>query len=97
MPGSNSNEVRLSGPLTSKNLTDLFELLGEIELDNNTGSMFQSRELKTVHLDIVCQYFKLSLSRSYENFYNKFKQVALIKVVFLGSYMSDYEINLITP
>ena len=33
--------------------------LGFFQLDDNRGSNYQSRELKTVYLDVICQTFKI--------------------------------------
>jgi len=74
----------------------LFRRLGHFSLDNNIQSGFQSRELKTVHLNVSCQYFKIVLHKNYENPHNNFNQVGLIKLQFHGTYIGDYEANLLS-
>lgn len=98
MPGATpENEVsaasafgqgQLISPLTA-NL--LFKRLGHFSLDNNVQSGFSSRELKTVHITVPCQYIKLKLLKNYENGHNPFNQVGLIRVSFTGSFISDFD------
>ena len=71
----------------------LFRRLGHFSLDSNEQSGFQSRELKTVHLGVTCQFFKLVLHKNYDNNYNLFNQVGLVKLQFVGRYLGDYEVN----
>ena len=58
----------------------LFNRIGHFSLDNNESSGFQSRELKTVHMGVTCQFFKLLLHKNHDNSYNLFNQVGLIKL-----------------
>jgi len=37
----------------------MFKKLGHFVLDDNQANGFLSRELKTVFVDITCQYFKI--------------------------------------
>ena len=79
MPGGNQSESyhptsalgqsQLITPLTAN---ILFQRLGHFSLDNNMQSNFQSREFKTVHISVPCQYFKLVLHKNYENPHNSF-------------------------
>ena len=65
MPGISS----LVTPATSEKL---FNRIGHFSLDNNESSGFQSRELKTVHMGVTCQFFKLLLYKNHDNNYNLF-------------------------
>ena len=49
--------------------------------------------MKTVHLGVTCQFFKLVLHRNHDNGYNLFNQVGLVKLQFLGRYLGDYELQ----
>ena len=46
-----------------------------------------------MHLGVTCQFFKLVLHKNYDNNYNLFNQVGLVKLQFLGRYLGDYEVN----
>lgn len=48
MPISNGANIR------KYDIDHLFQLMGHFQLDDNTGSGFESRELKTVYLDVIC-------------------------------------------
>lgn len=62
----------LSQLVTPANSGLIFRRLGHFSLDNNEQSGYQSRELKTVHLGVTCQYFKLVMHKSHDNSYNLF-------------------------
>lgn len=68
-PNSAMAASQLITPLTA-NL--LFKRLGHFTLDNNMSSKYQSRELKTVHVVVPCQYFKLVLHKNFDNQHNIF-------------------------
>ena len=80
MPGNSMDEVGMSGVLNPNTSHNLFTHLGHFQLDDNTGSNYQSRELKTVYLDLITQYFKVSFSKNYDNRLNKFNQVGIVKM-----------------
>ena len=93
MPGNSIDEVGMSGMLNSSNSQNLFTPLGHFQLDDNTGSNYQSRELKTVYLDLIASYFKISFTKNYDNRQNKFNQVGIIKMQFTGTFLGEYEIS----
>ncbi len=48
---------------------------GHISLDENRGSGFQTRELKSVHVDAVCRYVRLVIHKNHINELNLYNQV----------------------
>lgn len=63
----------------------VFKRLGYLSLDNNERSNFQARELKTVYIDHVGRFMKLSIHSCYLNKLNLFNQVGIVAVNLLGS------------
>lgn len=78
--------------LTPASSGHLFKRLGHFSLDSNEQSGFQSRELKTVHMQVHCSFFKLVLHKNHDNMYNLFNQVGMVRLQFLGDYLGDYEV-----
>ena len=85
MPGIST----LVTPATSERL---FARIGHFSLDSNESSGYQSRELKTVHMNITCQFFKLRLHKNHDNNLNLFNQVGLMQVQFMGQYLGEQEV-----
>jgi hypothetical protein len=92
-PSSAMGQSQLITPLTAN---ILFKRLGHFALDNNAQSGYQTRELKTVHISVPCQYFKLVFHKNYENAHNPFNQVGLIRLTFIGNYLGDYEAHMLS-
>ena len=65
-----------------------FKKIGYLTLDSNEKTNFQAREIKTVHIDYICEKVKLVLNRCFPNKENLFNQIGLIAVNFLGQYLS---------
>ena len=85
MPGVDNTglldaQLGVSSLVTPATSNILFRRLGHFSLDSNEQSGFQSRELKTVHLGVTCQFFKLVLHKSHDNSYNLFNQIGLVKL-----------------
>ena len=98
MPGVDnpgSMDPGISTLVTPESSNILFRRLGHFSLDSNEQSGFQSRELKTVHLGVTCEFFKLVLHRNHDNSYNLFNQVGLVKLQFMGHFLGDYELQAI--
>lgn len=87
----------MSGIFNPNTSNNLFTQLGHFSLDDNTGSNYQSRELKTVYLDLVSQYFKVSFTKNYDNRLNKFNQIGIVKMQFVGQHIGEYEIGTLYP
>jgi len=49
-----------------------FVRVGYLGFDDNERTGFTAREMKTVHVDVYCQYVKLALYQPYENKLNIF-------------------------
>ena len=75
------------------NADEIFDMLGSFTLDSNEHSGYQSRELKTIHLNVNCQFFRLVIHRGHENRHNIFNQVGIIKLQFLGKTLGEYELD----
>ena len=73
IPGPSTSGLDVVSPLGQSQLITpltaniLFKRLGHFQLDSNVQSNYYSRELKTVHISVPCQYFKLVFHKNYEN------------------------------
>jgi hypothetical protein len=61
-----------------------FKELGQVLLDPNHKSGYQSRELKTIHVERVCHQIKLSLFSPHPNKLNPNQQVSLVGISCYG-------------
>lgn len=75
---------------------DRFRRLGYVSLSDNQKTGFKARELKSVHVDAVGKYLKLTFHKNHVNRYNLYNQVALVAVNILGDPV-DYKETFITP
>ncbi|XP_048417121.1 centrosomal protein of 104 kDa isoform X1 [Stegostoma tigrinum] len=73
-----------------------FRRLGYVSLSDNQKTGFKARELKSVHVDAVGQYLKLTFHKNHVNRYNLYNQVALVAVNILGDPVEHSETS-ITP
>ncbi|XP_072334603.1 centrosomal protein of 104 kDa-like isoform X2 [Scyliorhinus torazame] len=73
-----------------------FRRLGYVSLSDNQKTGFKARELKSVHVDAIGQYLKLTFHKNHVNRYNLYNQVALVAVNILGDPV-DYNETSITP
>jgi hypothetical protein len=46
--------------------------LGHFTLDDGARGMYTQRELKSVFMDVCCQYVKIKMEKNYENKFNPF-------------------------
>ena len=58
-----------------------------MSLDDNRGSSFQTRELKSVHVDCVCRFVRVLVHRNHINELNLYNQVTVV-VMFISSFTS---------
>ncbi|XP_041702397.1 centrosomal protein of 104 kDa isoform X1 [Coregonus clupeaformis] len=65
----------LSGPLRR---------LGYVSLSDNEKTGFKARELKSVHVDAIGTYIRITFHRNHVNRYNLYNQVALVAINVLG-------------
>ena len=61
-----------------------FKRLGHFSLNDNEKTHFEARELKSVYIDVYCQYIKLVFHKCYTNKSNIFQQVGLVNLSSLG-------------
>ncbi|XP_078414369.1 centrosomal protein of 104 kDa isoform X5 [Cetorhinus maximus] len=73
-----------------------FRRLGYVSLSDNQKTGFKARELKSVHVDAIGQYLKLTFHKNHVNRYNLYNQVALVAVNILGDPV-EYNETCITP
>ncbi|XP_017322902.1 centrosomal protein of 104 kDa isoform X1 [Ictalurus punctatus] len=64
-----------------------FRRLGYVSLSTNEKTGFRARELKSVHVDAVGTYLKLTFHKNHVNQYNIYNQVALVAINILGDPM----------
>ncbi|XP_049341558.1 centrosomal protein of 104 kDa [Astyanax mexicanus] len=74
---------RLPEPASPQNSQQL-RRLGYVSLSNNEKTGLRARELKSVHVDAVGTYLKLTFHRNHANQYNLYNQVALVAINILG-------------
>ncbi|XP_060738010.1 centrosomal protein of 104 kDa [Tachysurus vachellii] len=61
-----------------------FHRLGYVSLSTNEKTGFRARELKSVHVDAVGTYLKLTFHKNHVNQHNIYNQVALVAINILG-------------
>ncbi|XP_034280121.1 centrosomal protein of 104 kDa [Pantherophis guttatus] len=64
--------------------TEQFQRLGYVSLSDNEKTGYRARELKSVYVDAVGQYLKLTFHKNYANRYNLYSQVALVAINIIG-------------
>uniref|UniRef100_A0A8C8SIB0 Centrosomal protein of 104 kDa n=1 Tax=Pelusios castaneus TaxID=367368 RepID=A0A8C8SIB0_9SAUR len=72
--------------------SERFRRLGYVSLSDNEKTGYKARELKSVYVDAIGQYLKLTFHKNYVNRYNLYSQVALVAINIIGEpadYSSD--------
>ncbi|KAK2897889.1 centrosomal protein of 104 kDa isoform X2 [Channa argus] len=69
--------------------------LGYVSLSVNEKTGFKARELKSVHVDAVGTYLRITLHRNHVNSYNQYNQVALVAINVLGDSLDGNAFNTI--
>ncbi|KAJ8386881.1 hypothetical protein AAFF_G00165820 [Aldrovandia affinis] len=69
---------------SSPHASERFRRLGYVSLSDNEKTGFKARELKSVHVDAVGTYLKLTFHQNHVNHYNLYNQVALVAINVLG-------------
>ncbi|XP_015270171.1 PREDICTED: centrosomal protein of 104 kDa [Gekko japonicus] len=64
--------------------SERFRRLGYVSLSDNEKTSYKARELKSVYMDAVGQYLKLTFHKNYVNRYNLYSQVALVAINIIG-------------
>ncbi|KAM6435484.1 centrosomal protein of 104 kDa isoform 1-T3 [Liasis olivaceus] len=64
--------------------SERFQRLGYVSLSDNEKTGYRARELKSVYVDAVGQYLKLTFHKNYVNRYNLYSQVALVAINIIG-------------
>ncbi|XP_040922106.1 centrosomal protein of 104 kDa isoform X2 [Toxotes jaculatrix] len=69
--------------------------LGYVSLSDNEKTGFKARELKSVHVDAVGTYLRITFHRNHVNSYNHYNQVALVAINVLGDSLDGNAFNTI--
>ncbi|KAG7472798.1 hypothetical protein MATL_G00112710 [Megalops atlanticus] len=70
-----------------------FRRLGYVSLSDNEKTGFKARELKSVHVDAVGTYLRLTFHRNHVNRFNLYNQVALVAINVLGDPVDGKEMD----
>uniref|UniRef100_A0A3Q3J7E3 Centrosomal protein of 104 kDa n=1 Tax=Monopterus albus TaxID=43700 RepID=A0A3Q3J7E3_MONAL len=69
--------------------------LGYVALSDNEKTGFKARELKSVHVDAIGTYLRITFHRNHVNSYNHYNQVALVAINVLGDSLDGNTFNTI--
>ncbi|XP_036961198.1 centrosomal protein of 104 kDa isoform X2 [Acanthopagrus latus] len=69
--------------------------LGYVSLSDNEKTGFKARELKSVHVDVIGTYLRITFHRNHVNRYNQYNQVALVAINVLGDSVDGNAFNTI--
>ncbi|XP_070767110.1 centrosomal protein of 104 kDa [Enoplosus armatus] len=69
--------------------------LGYVSLSDNEKTGFKARELKSVHVDAIGTYLRITFHRNHVNRYNPHNQVALVAINVLGESLDGNAFNTI--
>ncbi|KAM9344179.1 centrosomal protein of 104 kDa isoform 2-T2 [Pholidichthys leucotaenia] len=69
--------------------------LGYVSLSDNENTSFKARELKSVHVDAIGTYLRVTLHRNHCNRYNHYNQVSLVAINVLGDSLDGNAFNTI--
>ncbi|XP_070824832.1 centrosomal protein of 104 kDa [Chaetodon trifascialis] len=67
--------------------------LGYVSLSDNEKTCFKARELKSVHVDAIGTYLRITFHRNHVNRYNHYSQVALVAINVLGDSLDGNAFN----
>ena len=67
-----------------------FRKLGFINLRDNKQCNYSVRELKKIFVKIRCLFIKIELENNYKNYYNRYQQVGISCIEFIGRYLGKY-------
>ncbi|KAM6976945.1 centrosomal protein of 104 kDa [Aplochiton taeniatus] len=76
-------------------LCGVLRRLGYVSLSDNQKTAFKARELKSVHVDAVGTYLRVTFHSNHDNHYNIYHQVALVAINVLGESIDGSTINTI--
>ncbi|KAM7404394.1 hypothetical protein PAMP_011740 [Pampus punctatissimus] len=69
--------------------------LGYVSLSENEKTGFKARELKSVHVDAIGTYLRITFHRNHVNRHNHYNQVALVAINVLGDSVDGNAFNTI--
>ncbi|XP_071331392.1 centrosomal protein of 104 kDa isoform X2 [Trachinotus anak] len=69
--------------------------LGYVSLSDNEKTGFKARELKSVHVDAIGTYLRITFHKNHGNSYNHYNQVALVAINVLGDSLDGHAFNTI--
>lgn len=61
-----------------------FVRLGHVSLEDNRSTNFQTRELKSVHVDCVCRFVRILVHKNHINELNLYNQVGIVALNMIG-------------
>mmetsp|Transcript_35768 Transcript_35768/g.93562 ORF Transcript_35768/g.93562 Transcript_35768/m.93562 type:complete len:1085 (+) Transcript_35768:113-3367(+) len=61
-----------------------YRRLGHVSMSSNQTSEYQSRELKSVHVDAIAKYVRLLIHENHLNIHNWYNQVGVVAVNLIG-------------
>uniref|UniRef100_UPI0037E97901 centrosomal protein of 104 kDa n=1 Tax=Semicossyphus pulcher TaxID=241346 RepID=UPI0037E97901 len=67
--------------------------LGYVSLSDNEKTGFKARELKSIHVDAIGTYLRITFHRNYVNRFNLHNQVALVAINVLGDSLEGNAFN----
>ncbi|CAJ1055517.1 centrosomal protein of 104 kDa isoform X1 [Xyrichtys novacula] len=70
--------------ITSQGFPGQLRRLGYVSLSDNEKTGFKARELKSVHVDAIGTYLRITFPRNYVSRFNPYNQVALVAINVLG-------------
>ncbi|KAJ8371149.1 hypothetical protein SKAU_G00111770 [Synaphobranchus kaupii] len=76
-------------------VSERFRRLGYVSLSDNEKTGYKARELKSVHVDAVGTYLRLTFHRNHVNRCNIYNQVALVAIHILGDPTDGKDMDII--
>ncbi|KAI1892582.1 hypothetical protein AGOR_G00135060 [Albula goreensis] len=80
---------------SSPHASERFRRLGYVSLSDNEKTGYKARELKSVHVDAMGTYLRLTFHRNHINRCNLYNQVALVAINILGDPVDGREMEII--
>ncbi|XP_029362687.1 centrosomal protein of 104 kDa isoform X2 [Echeneis naucrates] len=69
--------------------------VGYVSLSDNEKTGFKARELKSVHVDAIGTYLRMTFHKNHVNIYNHYNQVSLVAINVLGESLDGNAFNTI--
>jgi len=66
-----------------------YKYVGFIIMDTNERNDYKIRESRKIFINVKSLYFKIKIDKNHVNKYNKFNQVGLMSIDFMGEYLTS--------